>query len=58
MAEKLFHQETSESEMMSMKTFFQTATEEQKQQLVQCESKEAVLALADTFGVTLTGEET
>ena len=44
--------------MMSMKIFLETATEEQKQQLEQCESKEDVLALADTFCVTLTAEET
>lgn len=42
---------------MSMKTFLQKATEEQIQQLGQCESAEAVIALAKSFGVTLTGEE-
>ena len=43
---------------MSMKTFLQKATEEQIQQLGQCESAEAVIALAKSFDVTPTTEET
>lgn len=43
---------------MSVKIFLQTASEEQIQQLEQCKSKKALIAMIDSLGVTLTAEET
>ncbi|MEN1761415.1 MULTISPECIES: hypothetical protein [Anoxynatronum] len=43
---------------MSVKIFLQTATKEQIQQLEQCKSKEALIAMIDSLGITLTPEET